>query len=675
MNDAWATLVVFLLIFPVLGPTAESSAREEVDALWDFSSTPEMLDKVTPDALNSTILDLQNFETRYCLADNNSLATEYIRERFSRVELQTELFEFEWVGEKLYNVIGTLPGTHTANNDVYIACGHFDSISPEKMTLAPGANDNGSGTAAVLLMAEIMAQYQWNATIRFITFNAEEVGLYGSKYYTMDLWEKGENVTGAYNLDMVAYNGNDTNLSVAYTNESEIEGVNSTWMLDSIRKANNDYELGLNVLAHLRGISHSVSDHHPFWNRYYDAVLVIEKIDPDYPYYHSVNDTLDNLNTTYASLVTKAVMGAIADDAGINSTDVRGPSHSFKEPNPGSFQLNPVNISLQVTDPNGLNHSSIHLYVNGVETAFDHSDVLWGWNVFTGPKNYGNDSHNTIRITAKDTYGNPLDFTWNFTVDSTPPPTIQGMNISAEDNDVNISWTVEDDPDIDHFNIYTSTTCGDFDYGTVSATTNESYYVDVNAAITLGSKFYSVRAVDKAGNTDENILIMGKTSNNLYNGWTLVSNNYVSDDYSVRRMLQRLEGDWQEVQTYSAQTENWSFFHENGPPWLNSLTKIDLSTAFWIKCNKTSLRFCNHGLPPHNVSIQLKKGWNLVGYPYYSGKSVEAALAGLPWDAVFEYDYFSEYKLIQMDASNYMNPGEGYWIHLSSDAVWECEIY
>lgn len=92
------------------------------------------------------------------------------------------------------NVIGIKRGT-SAPNEVVVVGGHRDSVR-----VSPGANDNASGTAAVLEAARILAQVPTARTIHFIGFGAEEVGLIGSTFYVRS---NTASIVGMVNMDMV----------------------------------------------------------------------------------------------------------------------------------------------------------------------------------------------------------------------------------------------------------------------------------------------------------------------------------------------------------------------------------------------------------------------------------------------------------------------------------------
>src|SRR6185295_10891374 len=94
----------------------------------------------------------------------------------------------------LTNIVATLKGTQPESESrLYVVSGHYDSMcaSPTDAKCdAPGANDDASGTAAVLEMARVMAKYKFDATIIFMTVPGEEQGLLGSTYFAEQAKQK-----------------------------------------------------------------------------------------------------------------------------------------------------------------------------------------------------------------------------------------------------------------------------------------------------------------------------------------------------------------------------------------------------------------------------------------------------------------------------------------------------
>ncbi|HET6980337.1 MAG TPA: M28 family metallopeptidase [Pyrinomonadaceae bacterium] len=107
----------------------------------------------------------------------------------------------------LTNVVATLKGTQPQSADrIYVVSGHYDSMcnSPTDAKCdAPGANDDASGTAAVLEMARVMAKYEFDATIVFMAVPGEEQGLLGSTHFAEQAKQKNWNVDAMFTNDIV----------------------------------------------------------------------------------------------------------------------------------------------------------------------------------------------------------------------------------------------------------------------------------------------------------------------------------------------------------------------------------------------------------------------------------------------------------------------------------------
>jgi len=105
------------------------------------------------------------------------------------------------------NVVATLRGTQPeSENRIYVVSGHYDSMcsSPTDAKCdAPGANDDASGTAAVLEMARVMAKYKFDATIVFMAVAGEEQGLLGSTHFAEQAKQKLANVEAMFTNDIV----------------------------------------------------------------------------------------------------------------------------------------------------------------------------------------------------------------------------------------------------------------------------------------------------------------------------------------------------------------------------------------------------------------------------------------------------------------------------------------
>jgi len=116
----------------------------------------------------------------------------------------------------LGNTVATLKGTDPNDNRIFIISGHLDSRRTDVMdgtNDAPGANDDGSGSAAVLECARVMSRHSFPATIVFVTVSGEEQGLLGSGYMAKKAKAAAWNIGAVLNNDIIgSNNSNETNI-------------------------------------------------------------------------------------------------------------------------------------------------------------------------------------------------------------------------------------------------------------------------------------------------------------------------------------------------------------------------------------------------------------------------------------------------------------------------------
>jgi len=209
----------------------------------------------------------------------------------------------------LTNVVATLKGTQPESaGRTYVVSGHYDSMctSPTDANCdAPGANDDASGTAAVLEMARVMAKYKFDATIIFMAVAGEEQGLLGSTYSAEQAKQKGIDVEAMFTNDIIGSSTSSDGVRDARTVRVFSEGVPSNEKPEEatvrrgvggendsaprqlarfIKEMGERYVPGMRVMMvyrrdrYLRG-----GDHIPFLERGFAAVRFTE---PNEDYHH-----------------------------------------------------------------------------------------------------------------------------------------------------------------------------------------------------------------------------------------------------------------------------------------------------------------------------------------------------------------------------------------------------
>lgn len=276
---------------------------------WTSAQDPfveTIVSLVSSSNLAVEVQTLQDFQTRYASTTNCDSAGESLFASFTAIGLDDVHFEpFIFSGTYTSrNVVAEKTG-ETYPDDIYVICSHYDSISPSPLTLAPGADDNASGTAAVLEAARVLAPYPLDFTVRFITFSAEEWGLWGSRAYAAAARAAGDRILGVINLDMIGY-------ADAMPEDLQIiVNGDSGWLADLFLLAGSHY----GVVGGTKTVDDSFvySDHAPFWDNGYPALLAIEDEPLTYPYCHTTSDTIDKLNFDFFTSATRASVGLLAE--------------------------------------------------------------------------------------------------------------------------------------------------------------------------------------------------------------------------------------------------------------------------------------------------------------------------------------------------------------------------
>jgi hypothetical protein len=240
-------------------------------------------------------------------------ATQFVYEHFESLGLEVEYHNYNWYGYNWRNVVATKPGL-TNPDDIYIVCAHVDSISESqyRYTYAPGADDNASGVTAVMIAADILSQYDFDYTVRFVAFTGEEQGLHGSHYYAQDAYYAGDNILGVLNLDMIAYDSAADSILELHAGT----GAGSIAIANLFDDVVDTYDIDLVPQIITAGATNR-SDHASFWDYGYDAILAIEDWQDFTPYYHTINDQLSTLNIPYFTEFVKASVGTVASMAGL----------------------------------------------------------------------------------------------------------------------------------------------------------------------------------------------------------------------------------------------------------------------------------------------------------------------------------------------------------------------
>ncbi|WP_413675456.1 M28 family peptidase [Massilia cellulosiltytica] len=220
MHPVHKTALPILLL---LGAGAHAAPLTDATLPARQADVDAIVREISPQRIHAYVEKLVSFGTRHTMSDTASdtrgigAARRWIKAELERcgagkLEVQFQSHVHPVANRitrptEIVNVVATLPGTQPASKDrYYVVSGHYDSRVTDVMNAtadAPGANDDASGTAAVIEMACVMSRHKFDASLVFMTVAAEEQGLYGSGDYAAKAKAAGMNIAGMLNNDII----------------------------------------------------------------------------------------------------------------------------------------------------------------------------------------------------------------------------------------------------------------------------------------------------------------------------------------------------------------------------------------------------------------------------------------------------------------------------------------
>lgn len=251
-------------------------------------------------------------------------AADFIENSFSRAGLRPRRDTYEIRGQACHNIETEIAG---ASPEIILIGAHYDSVFG-----SPGANDNGSGVAAMLALARRFAGKKTEHTLRFVAFVNEEPpyflsGEMGSLVYARRCEERGEKISAMISLETIGY-FSDAPDSQTYPSRALgafypkvgnfigfVSNVHSRTLLRRaialFRKHAKIPSEGAALPWFIPGVSWS--DQWSFWKHGYPGIMITDTAPFRYPYYHSANDTPDKLDYDRFALVVSGMEKVIED--------------------------------------------------------------------------------------------------------------------------------------------------------------------------------------------------------------------------------------------------------------------------------------------------------------------------------------------------------------------------
>ncbi len=217
------TLLVLIII--ICGSTATAQEIVRRDPVIN-----DMVEQISRNNIETYIKKLVSFHTRHNLSVQDDpekgigASWHWVKQEMEKYipqsdgRLSVEFVKYTVGGEgqriseetELRNVVGTLKGTDPGDDRILIISAHLDSRvedNYDSTSFAPGANDDGSGLAAILELVRIMSDHEFPATIKFMVVTGEEHGLYGASAMADIAEEEDWNIVAMLNNDMIGNSG------------------------------------------------------------------------------------------------------------------------------------------------------------------------------------------------------------------------------------------------------------------------------------------------------------------------------------------------------------------------------------------------------------------------------------------------------------------------------------
>ena len=276
--------------------------------------------RVDPQQLRRTLQVIIGERSPFSGQRHLAAVESFIEKELASYGLSVESDYFPYKGKNFRNIMGRLGVQRAASLTILAA--HFDSVEG-----TPGADDNASGVAVLLEAARFLSRARLRSQLLFCAFNLEELNMVGSTYFAKKLKAAGAKVEAMISVEMVGYTDSrpgsqkyPTGLSWFYPDRGDFIGVIGNWNSNALlrrfaRQMRQVPGLPVETLSvpGNGGLVPAVrlSDHSPFWDAGYPALMVTDTSFYRTPHYHGPTDTLDTLNLDFMTKVCEGVIRGV----------------------------------------------------------------------------------------------------------------------------------------------------------------------------------------------------------------------------------------------------------------------------------------------------------------------------------------------------------------------------
>ena len=276
--------------------------------------------RVDPQKLRRTLQAIVGERSPFSGQGHLAAVEGFIERELASYGLAIESDYFSYRGKKFRNIVGRLVAQRGA--PLIILGAHLDSVVG-----TPGADDNASGVAVLLETARLLSQARLRSQALFCAFNLEELNMIGSTAFARKLNSAGTKVDAMISLEMVGYTDSrpgsqkyPPGLSWFYPDRGDFIGVIGNWNSSSLlRKFTQQMRQVKGLSVETLSVPGNgaiipavrLSDHSPFWDLGYPALMVTDTSFFRNPHYHGPKDTLETLNLDFMAKVCEGVIRGV----------------------------------------------------------------------------------------------------------------------------------------------------------------------------------------------------------------------------------------------------------------------------------------------------------------------------------------------------------------------------
>jgi Zn-dependent M28 family amino/carboxypeptidase len=272
------------------------------------------------DNLQSHVKEIARPRDPYLANGGHFYVQEYIRQELAQWG-EVEVHEFQVRAKTHQNFILDLPNDTNTQKPPILIGAHYDAVIG-----SPGADDNATGVAVLLELARIFAAEPGHYPLRLVAFDLEEYNLLGSFCYASKLRRQKQRLRLTISLEMLGYCDHNPGsqqyppgLNFFYPSKGDFIALigNLPTLLDLIHISHHVKNTGIPcewLPVAIRGLllpDTRRSDHAPFWDNGYSAIMVTDTANLRNPHYHQPSDTIDTVDFEFLTGVLKGLATGI----------------------------------------------------------------------------------------------------------------------------------------------------------------------------------------------------------------------------------------------------------------------------------------------------------------------------------------------------------------------------